>query len=108
MIYVHATSDHDNLHHVRSASEADRRDQEIALLKEELRIKDTRVAKISPKNRPHYPPTERMAILELKAARGWNLAQTAMRAARAAWTSMMVSMTKPSTPPSRRPVICSP
>jgi helix-turn-helix protein len=27
--------------------------------------------------RPHYPPTERLAILELRAARGWSLAQTA-------------------------------
>ena len=27
--------------------------------------------------RPHYPPTKRLAILELRAARGWSLAQTA-------------------------------
>src|SRR5581483_1017096 len=27
--------------------------------------------------RPHYAPTERLAILELRAARGWSLAQTA-------------------------------
>src|SRR6059036_2957512 len=27
--------------------------------------------------RPHYPPTQRLAILELRAARGWSLAQTA-------------------------------
>ncbi len=27
--------------------------------------------------RPHYPPTARLAILELGAARGWSLAQTA-------------------------------
>ena len=26
---------------------------------------------------PHYPPTERLAILELRALRGWSLAQTA-------------------------------
>jgi len=26
---------------------------------------------------PHYPPTARLAILELRAARGWTLAQTA-------------------------------
>ena len=30
-----------------------------------------------PPRRPHYPPTERMAILELKAARNWSLEQTA-------------------------------
>ena len=51
--------------------------QEIALLREEMRIKDARMARIAPHRRPHYPPTERMAILELRAARGWSLQQTA-------------------------------
>ena len=32
---------------------------------------------VPPHRRPQYPPTERMAILELKAARGWSLEQTA-------------------------------
>ena len=31
----------------------------------------------SPHRRPQYPPPERMAILELKASRGWSLEQTA-------------------------------
>ena len=35
------------------------------------------MTQIAPQRRPHYPPTERMAILELKAARGWSLEQTA-------------------------------
>jgi len=30
-------------------------------------------------HRPFYRPTERLAILELKAARGWSLEQTAKR-----------------------------
>ncbi|MBI2442070.1 MAG: hypothetical protein HYV35_11960, partial [Lentisphaerae bacterium] len=51
--------------------------QEIALLREEKRIKDGRTVRIPPHHRPFYPPTERMAILALKAARGWNLEQTA-------------------------------
>jgi transcriptional regulator with XRE-family HTH domain len=34
---------------------------------------------ISPHRRPHYAPIERMAILELRAARGWSAAQTAER-----------------------------
>jgi hypothetical protein len=55
----------------------DRLTNDDALLREELRIKDTRIAKIDPRRRPYYPPTERMAILELKAARGWSLAQAA-------------------------------
>jgi hypothetical protein len=31
--------------------------------------KDARMARINPHRRPYYPPTERMAILELRAAR---------------------------------------
>jgi hypothetical protein len=45
--------------------------------REELRIKDARIAQITPQRRPHYGPHERMAILELRAARGWSLIQTA-------------------------------
>ena len=62
---------------VRLASDKDHLNQEVRLLREEIRIKDARIAKIDPRHRPYYPPTERMAILELKAARGWSLAQTA-------------------------------
>jgi transposase InsO family protein len=35
------------------------------------------MARIDPQRRPHYLPTERMAILELKTACGWSLSQTA-------------------------------
>ena len=52
---------------------------EIAMLEEELRIKDGRMAMIDPHRRPYYRPTERMAILELRAARGWFQAETAKR-----------------------------
>ena len=61
---------------VRLAAENDRLLEECALLHEELRIKDTRIAQIPPQRRPHYGPHERMAILELRAARGWSLKQT--------------------------------
>ncbi len=61
----------------RLTEENDRRRQEIALLREELRIKDARMERIPPQRRPHYPPVERLAILELRAARGWSLAETA-------------------------------
>ena len=37
------------------------------------------MTRIPAKNRPFYQPTDRMAILELRAATGWNLAQTAAR-----------------------------
>jgi transposase-like protein len=53
--------------------------REIGLLLEELRIKDARMERIDPQRRPHYPPTERLAILELRAARGWSLGETARR-----------------------------
>ncbi len=50
---------------------------EVAMLREELRIKDARLARIGPAHRPHYSATERLSILVLKAARGWNAKQTA-------------------------------
>ena len=62
---------------VRLKAESDRLRQESALQREETRIKDARMARIAPHRRPHYPPPERMAILELRAARGWSLEQTA-------------------------------
>lgn len=55
---------------VRFQAELDRARQEIVLLREELRIKDARMNQIPAHRRPRYPPTDRMAILELKAARG--------------------------------------
>lgn len=48
---------------VRLKAELDRANQEIALLREERRIKDARMAEIDPHRRPHYPPVKRMAIL---------------------------------------------
>ena len=62
---------------VRIAAENDRLHEEIALLREELRIKDARMCGIAAHRRPRYAPTERLAILEVRAARGWSLKQTA-------------------------------
>ncbi len=67
------------IHRVRLAAERDRLDSEVALLREEIRIKDARMANLAPHRRPHYQPTERMAILELMAARGWSKAQVGRR-----------------------------
>lgn len=64
---------------VRLKAENERLRQEIALLEEETRIKDARMLRIPAHRRPHYSPIERLAILELRAARGWSLAQTARR-----------------------------
>jgi predicted RNA polymerase sigma factor len=62
---------------LRVRGELDQADQEIALLWEQMRIQNVRVELIPPHRRPFYPPTERMAILEVKAARGWSFEQTA-------------------------------
>jgi len=62
------------IHRVRLAAEQDRLDSEVALLREEIRIKDARMATLAPHRRPHDSPTERMAILQLMAARGWSKA----------------------------------
>jgi transposase InsO family protein len=62
---------------VRLTAKADQLEQEVALQREEIRIKDTRMAAIPPARRPHYGPTERLAILELRAARSWSQTQTA-------------------------------
>jgi transcriptional regulator with XRE-family HTH domain len=51
--------------------------EEFLLIKEEMRIKDVRMAGIPAQCRPHYAPIERLAILELRAARGWSQAQAA-------------------------------
>src|SRR5207245_10437914 len=62
---------------LRLTAKTDQLQQEVALVREEIRIKDLRMATIPAARRPHYRPTERLAILELRAARGWSLEQTA-------------------------------
>ncbi len=64
---------------VRLKQRNDRLRQEVALLREELSIKDARMQQIFAQRRPHYRPTDRLAILELRAGRGWSLSQTARR-----------------------------
>jgi hypothetical protein len=56
---------------LRQQSEEYRLRQEIGLLREEIRIKDVRMEQIEPHRRPHYPPTARLAILELRAIHTW-------------------------------------
>ncbi len=62
---------------VQLRGRVDQLEQEVALLREEVRIKDARLARIPAPDRPRYPPQERLAILCLRAARGWSAAQTA-------------------------------
>ena len=58
-------------------SEDARLRSELAQLREQMRIKDARMARIPAKNRPRYLPHEPHAILMLRAAAGWSAAQTA-------------------------------
>lgn len=62
---------------LRLKAENQRLQQDLHLLREEMRIKDARMKHLPANRRPHYAPTERMSIVELRAARGWSLAQTA-------------------------------
>jgi len=62
---------------IRLKARVDQLEQRVARLTEQARIKDTRFGRIEPQKRPHYLPTERMAILELRATQNWLLKQTA-------------------------------
>lgn len=62
---------------IRLRAQLDQANQEIVCLRKEIGIKDARLEQIDPHRRPHYPPTQRMAILELRAARNWSLQKTA-------------------------------
>jgi transcriptional regulator with XRE-family HTH domain len=77
LAYVHGWAADSRNARIGLKAKLDRANREIALLREEMRIKDARMKHLSPHERPHYPPVERMSILELKAARNWSLAQTA-------------------------------
>ena len=61
----------------RLLAELDRAETEIALLNEELAIKNDRLVRVPPRRRPHYCATDRMRILQLRAAHGWSTTQTA-------------------------------
>jgi len=63
----------------RAAAGADRLRTELALVREELDIKDERWRRAPARRRPHYGPVQRMRILELRALRGWTVEETARR-----------------------------
>ena len=62
---------------VRLRTDAQRLQDHVAMLEEQMRIKDARMARIEPRKRPHYTPQERLQILLLRSANGWSLARTA-------------------------------
>ena len=61
----------------RMAAQLKRLKMENAQLKEMMAIKDARLARLDPKHRPYYSPTERMRILELKSITGMSNKQAA-------------------------------
>jgi DNA-binding transcriptional regulator YiaG len=74
-----AQAAHDRNRRTRWQAEIERLEYDLALLQEETRIKDSRMTRLPAHRRPFYTPLERMAILELRAARGWSAQQTADR-----------------------------
>ena len=62
---------------VRVRAEGVRSQEDASRLREELRIKDARMTRIPSRRRPFYTPTERLSILEMRAARDWSVEQTA-------------------------------
>ena len=79
MAYTRGWAANSPIARLRLKARLDRSEQENALLQEVDRIKDARMEQLPPHRRPHYPPAQRMAILQVKATRGWNLKQTARR-----------------------------
>ncbi len=67
------------LERARLQGENERLRAEVALLSRELAIKDARMGRLAAARRPHYAPSERLAILLLGAARGWRMALLAER-----------------------------
>lgn len=53
--------------------------QTAAVAQEEARLLRARLEHVPAAHRPHYPATARLAILELRTAMGWTLAETARR-----------------------------
>ena len=77
MAYTRGWAVNSPIARLRLKVENDQLKQDLALLKEEIRIKDARMNRIDPHKRPHYVPTERLSILELRAARAWSVRHTA-------------------------------
>ncbi|MFA7230304.1 MAG: helix-turn-helix domain-containing protein [Victivallaceae bacterium] len=65
------------IQNVRLKAKLDKLQTELAQKNNQLRIMSARLSRVPAKKRPYYLPTERMEILNHKAACAWNLKQTA-------------------------------
>lgn len=63
----------------RQRAEIDGLRTELALLQEELSIKEAPWSRVPARRRPYYSTTQWMQILQLKAARSWSATQVAQR-----------------------------
>ena len=98
---------------VRLAARCGWLEAELARVLSELRILRARLSRVPPRSRPHYLPEERLAILALRAARAWSVAETARRflvtaATVAAWMRRLNeggpgALVRPSAPVNRFP-----
>jgi transposase InsO family protein len=79
LLHVRGWAVNSPLERARLQGDNDRLRTDLALLSQELELKDARMARIAPADRPHYTPQQRLAILNLRAARGWTVAKTARR-----------------------------
>jgi transposase InsO family protein len=77
LVYTRSWAGNSSSQRVQLAGRVNQLEQEVGLLREEIRIKDARMGRVPASQRPHYHPTERLAILELRAARGWSVARVA-------------------------------
>ena len=77
MSYTRSWAVNSPIARLRLKAENERLCQRVAFINEEIRIKDARMKRIDPHKRPHYAPTERLSILELRAAIALSVRQTA-------------------------------
>ncbi len=77
--YTRSWAINSSVKRIRLAARLEHAEQELALLSEENRLLRARILAMPANRRPHYCPTDRFAILELKAARGWTAAAAARR-----------------------------
>lgn len=79
LLHVRGWAANSPLARARLRADNDRLRAEVALLRREMVLKDRRMARLPAARRPRYRPEDRLAVLTLRAARGWSIARTARR-----------------------------
>ncbi len=76
MAYTRGWAVNSPIPRLRLKAENDQLKQDLALLKKEIRIKKARMNRIDSHKRPHCAPSERLSILEVRAAKAWSVRET--------------------------------